>query len=79
MGNYVTRSFTFNPDCGFSSGNNAANVVQVDGFPLHTNFPACVWGPHPSNWVFLGPVTYETACGFGQFTVGPMSQIVRVT
>lgn len=78
VGNYVTRSFTFNPDCGSGPGNNAANVVQVDGYPLYTNFLACEWGLYPSNWVFVGPVTYVPECGFGQFPVGPTSHIVRV-
>lgn len=78
-GNYVTRTFTYNPSCGGGSfGNNASNVVEVSGFPLYTNFEACVWGLYPANWVFVGPVTYTAACGFGMYNVGPQSRIVKV-
>ncbi|WP_432991850.1 hypothetical protein [Dactylosporangium sp. CA-233914] len=77
-GNYITVSFTFNPSCGTGFGNNAANVVSSDGYPMYTNFEACEWGLHPANWVFVGPTTYTEACGFGMYNLGPQSRIVKV-
>jgi hypothetical protein len=78
-GNYITVSFTFNPSCGGSgTGNNAANVVPGDMYPLYTNFDACVWGLYPSNWVFVGTSTYTEACGFGIHIRGPQARIAKV-
>jgi hypothetical protein len=78
-GNYVTVSFTFNPNCGGTGlGNNAANVVSGDSYPLYTNFDACEWGIHPDNWVFVGTTTYTQACGFGIYNLGPQARIAKV-
>lgn len=77
-GNYITVSFTYDPSCGGGFGNNAANVVPGDGYPLYTNFDACVWGLYPSNWVFVGTSTYTQACGFGIHNHGPQARIVKV-
>jgi hypothetical protein len=79
VGDYVTVSFTYNPNCGGPGpGNNAANVVPVSMYPLYTNFDACEWGLHPDSWVFLGPTTYTQACGFGMYNLGPQARIVKV-